>query len=233
MKKFENFLEERNKLKDATQGKKIMERKKLEKKLDALLEDMKVDMKEMEKELKHQSKNPEKFSDIKTKTEIFELLKKKYNILKGKYEDEENSEDDYSENEKKIQTLEQFLNNNSSYQEGGAGRDIYEEEQGKIDEWNRRKNNQDAELEIIHQGVGKLRREAGMAGKGINNIGKQIKKVDKHAEKTHKSINTQNGRIKELLFKFRSADKYCCDIILVLIFIGLVCTLYSIIKHKF
>ena len=38
MKKFENLIEERNKLKDASEGKKIMERKKIEKKIESILE---------------------------------------------------------------------------------------------------------------------------------------------------------------------------------------------------
>ena len=64
-------------------------------------------------------------------------------------------------------------------------------------------------------------------------MGTKIKNVAQHADKTQKSINSQNYRLKELIFKFRSADKFCCDIILILIVIGLVFTLYSIIKHKF
>ena len=93
--------------------------------------------------------------------------------------------------------------------------------------------NQDEQLDEIHKGVGQLKYEAGLAGQGIRNIDTKVQNVTKHVDKTHKSVNTQNSRLKELIFKFRSADKYCCDIILILILIGLVCTLYSIIKHKF
>ena len=52
MKKCEVLLEERSKLKDATQGKKIMERKKIENKIGQLLEEIRLDLKEMESELK-------------------------------------------------------------------------------------------------------------------------------------------------------------------------------------
>mgnify|MGYP002626470503 FL=1 len=82
MKKCESLLEERNKLKDSTQGKKIMERKRIENKINSLLGDIKEDLKEMEKELKHQKKNKEKFTDVETKSKILDLLKKKLNILK-------------------------------------------------------------------------------------------------------------------------------------------------------
>ena len=77
MKKCETLIEERNKLKDASEGIKIMERKKIEKKIESLIEDIKVDIKEMEKEIKYQKKNPEKFTDIQTKSKILDLLKKK------------------------------------------------------------------------------------------------------------------------------------------------------------
>lgn len=232
MKKCEVLLEEKSKLKDATSGKKIMERKKIENKLDSLLEEIRVDIKEMETELKHQKKNPKKFTDVKTKSEILELLKKKLDILKSKNEDAEYNDDEYSQNEDRIQTLEQFLNTNNT-SGNMIDRSLYTEEENKIGIWKNRVKDQDDQLDEIHKGVGRLKYEAGVAGQGINNIGVKAKAVTQHVDKTHKSVNTQNARLKELLFKFRSADKYCCTIILILIFIGLLCTLYSIIKHKF
>lgn len=186
----------------------------------------------MEKELKHQKKNSKKYTDVETKSQILDLLKKKYDILKSKYDDIEYSEDDYSQNEDKIQTLEQFLNSNMNSNSNIVGRDLIDEESNKIGEWKNRVKDQDQELDNIHKGVGQLKKEAELAGQGINNIGVKVKNVNKHVDKTQKSVNTQNSRLKELIFKFRSADKYCCDIILILILIGLVCTLYSIIKHK-
>ena len=232
MKKCEVLLDERSKLKDATTGKKIVERKKIEQRIESILEDIRSDIKEMEKELKHQKKNPKKFPDIDTKNEILDLLIKKADILKSKYEDAEYNEDEYSQNEERIQTLEQFLNTNNS-SGNNEGRALYEEEEKKIGEWKYRMKNQDEQLDEIHKGVGQLKYEAGLAGQGIRNIDTKVQNVTKHVDKTHKSVNTQNSRLKELIFKFRSADKYCCDIILILILIGLVCTLYSIIKHKF
>ena len=233
MKKCETLIEERNKLKDATEGKKIMERKKIEKKIDSLIEEIKSDIKEMETEIKYQKKNPQKFTDIQTKSKILDLLKKKLDLIKSRYDDSESSEDDYSRNENQLQTLEQFLNSNKAGSGYNDSRGLYQEEDDKIGEWKNRVNDQDAQLDDIHKGVGNLKYEANRAGQQINDFGIKIKNVTKHVDKTHKSVNTQNARLKELLFKFRSADKFCCTIILVLIFIGLVCTLYSIIKHKF
>ena len=128
--------------------------------------------------------------------------------------------------------MENFLGSKQNFGDNNE-RDIYEEEENKIEEWNRRMKKQDEQLDEIHKGVGKLKKEAGTAGEGINKIGTKVKNLNKHTDKTQKSVKSQNERLKELVFKMRSADKYCCDIILILILIGLVCTLYSIIKHKF
>ena len=81
MKKCEVLLGERSKLKDATSGKKIMERKKIENTINSLLEDIRLDIKEMEKELKHQRKYPQKFPEDETKRENLNLLVKKKKSL--------------------------------------------------------------------------------------------------------------------------------------------------------
>ena len=63
---------------------------------------------------------------------------------------------------------------------------------------------QDAQLDDIHKGVGNLKYEANRAGQQINDFGIKIKNVTKHVDKTHKSVNTQNARLKELLFKLKN-----------------------------
>ena len=70
MKKCEVLLEERSKLKDATQGKKIMERKKIENKIGQLLEEIRLDLKEMESELKHQKKIQKNLQMLKRKVQF-------------------------------------------------------------------------------------------------------------------------------------------------------------------
>ena len=152
--------------------------------------------------------------------------------MKSKYEDNDFDEDEYDQNENQIQTLETFLNSNQNVGDN-VERGIYEEEENKIEEWNNRIKKQDEQLDEIHKGVGKLKKEAGMAGVGINKIGDKVKNLNKHTDKTQKSLNSQNARLKDLVNKIRRPDKYCCDIILILIVIGLLCTLYSVVKHKY
>ena len=167
MKKCELLIEERDKYKDATEGRKILARKKAENKIQQSFEDIDLDIKEMEKEINHQKKNPKKFPNLQPKTKILDLLKKKFKILKSKFEEEDFDQDEYSQNENQIQTLENFINENKNEGENNI-RDIYEEEENKIDEWNNRIKQQDEQLDGIHKGMGKLKREVAIAGTGIN-----------------------------------------------------------------
>ena len=61
----------------------------------------------------------------------------------------------------------------------------------------------------------------------------KIKGTDDKIKKTTVKVQTQNERVKDLLNKIRTSDKICCDIVLILIVIGLICVLYSVIKHKY
>jgi hypothetical protein len=76
MKKCEALIEERNKYKDATEGKKILARKKAEKKIEQSFEDINLDIKEMEKELKHQKKILKNFLILKLKKKFLIYSKK-------------------------------------------------------------------------------------------------------------------------------------------------------------
>ena len=88
-------------------------------------------------------------------------------------------------------------------------------------------------MEKISKGIKQLKYEGEMAREGINEIGKRTKQSGKKIDDTQQKILSQNERVKELINKLRSSDKICCDIVLILILLGLICVLYSIIKHKY
>ena len=121
----------------------------------------------------------------------------------------------------------------SNFGENSELRELFEEEKIKIDEWKGRVQIQDQKLEEIRKALHELKAEAEKAGDAIDEIGKKVKKTDNKMIKTGQKLQTQNERVKDLLYKIRSSDKICCDIVLVLILIGLICVLYSIIKHKY
>ena len=96
-----------------------------------------------------------------------------------------------------------------------------------------RKKGQDDKLKDIRKGIQAIKIETEKAGEGLKEIGKKVKQNEDHIDKTGKKLQTQNERVKDFINKIRSSDKICCDIVLILILIGLVCVLYSIIKHKY
>ena len=96
-----------------------------------------------------------------------------------------------------------------------------------------RKKGQDDKLKEIRKGIQRIKIEAEKAGEGLKEIGIKVKQNEVHIDKTGKKLQTQNERVKDFINKIRSSDKICCDIVLILILIGLVCVLYSIIKHKY
>ena len=96
-----------------------------------------------------------------------------------------------------------------------------------------RKKGQDNKLNDIRKGIQAIKIEAEKAGEGLKKIGEGVIQNGDHIDKTGKKLQTQNERVKDFINKIRSSDKICCDIVLILILIGLVCVLYSIIKHKY
>ena len=102
-----------------------------------------------------------------------------------------------------------------------------------MNEWNERVKKQDEDLDVVHEGVKALKYELKQAEEGIDEINRRVKKTHKKMDKTHKKVVTQTQKLKDLVFKLRSSDKLCCDIILLMILLGLIGVLYSIIKQKY
>ena len=231
--KCEELLEKKEDLDEEKGAKKILELKTVEKEIENLLQEMEQELIELKKELKAQKRNSKKYNDLQTKEKITDLLEKKIKILKSKYEGEEIDEDEIKDNRTALEQLDDILKKNKNFEDSTQEREPYEEEINKINEWDERKKKQDEKLEEIGIGVRELKYEAEMAGKGINEVGEGVKKTGINIDKTHEKVKTQNERLSELVNKIRSSDKICCDIVLILILLGLICVLYSIIKHKY
>ena len=229
--KFEALIDQKEKYEESNDGKKILEKKKIEEKLPNLIKELKADMNDLEKELKSQEKKKNKFFDLEQKRQILELLKEKVEILEKKY----NGEDvniELQENDQNIEKLEDFLKK-SKFNDSTEQRQLFEEEKNKMEEWKIRRKGQDEKLDEIQYGLKNLKIEAQKAGQGIKDVGIRVEQNRRHIGKTMEKLQTQNERLKDFIVKVRSSDKICCDIILVLILLGLICVLYSIIKHKF
>ena len=119
-------------------------------------------------------------------------------------------------------------NKKKNYEE----REIYEVEEKAIKEFKQRVKKQDNDLEDIKIGIKEIKNEAIRVRDNIRKVGEGIEGTGKHVDTTNTHIKSQNEKLKDLLNKFRKSDKICCDIILILIIIGLIMVLYRIIKKK-
>ena len=230
LKEAETFMEKRDKILNSTLPNEIFERKKLESNIENLLDEIDKGMKELDDELAVQKKKKGKYCDFSNKEDIKKLMQQKYQILRSKLDGIEVEEKEIQENRTQMEQLETILK-----KEGGAEpeREMYEEEQNKIDEWKREVQEQDEGLNVVGNYVKALKVEVNNASGAIDNVHKQVKKVDKHTDKTAASVETQNKKLKDLLEKIRGSDKICVDILLFLVLLGLAAVLYSIVKNKF
>lgn len=233
IKKCEVLLDEKDKLYDATSNQEVFKRKKLEKNIENLIDEIHSDLKELEVELKAQKKKPKKYQNIETKEEILGLLKKKRQMLRYRFDNNEVKEEEIEENKTALEKLEALLESKKNKENKNVDRDLYDEEIDKMNEWKDRVKKQDEELDVVHEGVKALKHELIEAGEGMDEINRKVKKTNKKMNKTHKKVVTQNQKLKDLAYKLRSADKLCCDIILIMILLGLIGVLYGIIKQKY
>ena len=102
-----------------------------------------------------------------------------------------------------------------------------------MEEWKIKKNEQDGQLKEIREIIKNMKGIAITIGDNINSVGIKTEDLGGKIDITNKKIETQNERLKDLIKKIRPCEKFCCDIILILIFLGLLCVLYSLIKHRY
>jgi len=230
MQEIENNLNERDKLMSSENPKDIVKRKRHENNASIALDEIEKKLNDLKIELKAQEKKPNKYQNVENKKEILKLLNQRYKLLKNKLDGVPEVEEEIEDNRTNLEKLDDILNKkNQNYQE----RELYDEEKEKIEEWKKEQEEQNKDLEEIHDGVKTLKKEVKLAGEGIKQVKKKVMSTTKKTEKTMVRIETQNRKLKELLNKIRTTDKFCVDIILFFVLLGLICVLYSIIKRKF
>ena len=230
LKEVETLLFERDKILSSSNPKDIFNKKKLETKIENSLSDIEKGLKDLDIELKAQKRKKGKYGDITQKEEIKKLMDEKFNFLRNKFNGLEIDDQKIEDNRNNMEKLEELLKNREENKE--EEREMYEEEKEQIEEWNKKINEQDKDLEDVGKAVKQLKNEVHLANENISNTHQKIKKLTKHTEKTTKNISSQNKKLKDLLNKIRSTDKFCVDVALFLILIGLVGVLYKIIKSK-
>ena len=232
LKEVETLLQERDKVLTSTNPKDIFDRKKLEGKLEEKLDTIEEKMKQLNMELQAQKNKTGKYGDFTQKEKYVGLIEQKFQLLRGKLDGMEIEQEQIEENKTSMEQLEEIIAN----EEGKTAkeeRELYEEEKAKMQEWKEELARQDEDLDEIHGVVKQIANEAKLAGENIVKTHNQVKKVSQHTTQSTKKVNQQNKKLKDLIKKFRSGDKLCVDIILILVGLGLVAVLYNIISSQF
>ena len=155
-------------------------------------------------------------------------MQQRYHFLQTKFEGTDINEQEIIDNRTHIEQLDDLIKKQKESE--SSQREIYEEEQAAIDEWERRKQKQNEELNDLGDLVRELKTEAKIAEEGVNKISKAVLEVAEHADKTNRNVVTQNKQLKEMIQKIRSGNKLCVDFILLIVLLGLLAVLYSLIK---
>ena len=162
---------------------------------------------------------------------MFKLMKERNELLRNKLNGVSIEEKKYEGNKNIIEAFDDLMEKYNKA-ENVEQREIYEEEQNKINEWNEKIEQQNEGLNEIEILIRKIKKEAENACKKIKNIGAYVEETTIKVDDTNINTITKTKRIKDLINKVRKSDKICCDIILILILIGLIMVLYRIIKKK-
>ena len=162
---------------------------------------------------------------------MFKLMKERNELLRNKLNGVSIEEKKYEGNKNIIEAFDDLMEKYNKA-ENVEQREIYEEEQNKINEWNEKIEQQNEGLNEIEILIRKIKKEAENACKKIKNIGAYVEETTIKVDDTNINTITKTKRIKDLINKIRKSDKICCDIILILILIGLIMVLYRIIKKK-
>ena len=195
MHNLELLIEEKDKYQNS--GRDILSKQKVEKNIETMIYKIDDDMKILEKELFFQKKK--KSPDAKQKEDIMKLLKNKFISLKNKSKAKEEEEDDENYHKEKAQNLDDFLqkienNKNNNTQE----RDIYEEEDEKIKEWNFKKQKEDEMFNEISGLVKGMNSDAKNLGMTIDEMRKKTQKMKNQFENVYDNTKKQTERIDKL-----------------------------------
>ena len=190
MHNFELLLEEKEKHKNSNTNKDVLSHQKIIKNIESVINQIDEDMMILEKELYFQKKK--RSPDAKTKEDIMKLLKNKFNLLKNKFKPKEEQEN----NKDKVQSIDDFLENNKN--NNVQQRDIYEEEDEKIKEWENKKQQGDVMINEISDLVKGMNSDAKNLGYAIGEITKKTKKLGNKFSDTYDNTDVQIKRVDKL-----------------------------------
>ena len=220
----EKLFEEKDKYEEITDAKDILKRLRLSQQIEILLNEIESSIKNLEKKYKKDNQVNE-INLIKErhkflKEEKFEKIHIKNNLLNSYLINSENKEPGSKDN---------LRSNNNSDED----RSLYDIEKEFIDEFKLGTIQIDKKVDELGRLVPKLKIAAEEIGKIIKGNNIQITKITPKAVKIIDEVKSKTEMVNDYIKEIRKPFNFCCDIILIIILLGLICVLISIIKHKF
>jgi len=174
-----------------------------------------------------------KYGDVEGKGNILKGLGQGYDLLKSINEGTEVQEKGGKNFASQLEDLVGKPGSGAGRAPVGPDREIYKEEEDKIDEWGNKIKEQDAIVNDVRKDIAQLGREAKLIGEKQDEIGVKVIQTHKMAVKTDDKLTQTRNKLHELLEKYKSADRFCIDVILLCICLGLIAVLYNIVKSKY
>ncbi|CAD8084813.1 unnamed protein product [Paramecium sonneborni] len=188
-------------------------------------------IKQMGESLERMSRNQKKYSiqEIELRTKILSKYKQNLENLKLR-EQGERIEDSDNEKPLLLKDLQQQLYKNKPNRE--VVYQITKDEQEALDRFEQNDRIIDDKLDIIINGVDEMKIKAQAIGNKIEQTKSQLKVLDKQVDKTNLTLLNSNKQLKDLLLKFRQPNKFCLDITLFLLFLGIIGVIVNMIYSK-
>jgi len=187
-----------------------------------LITDVDLQLGQMNDTLRRQRKNPKKFpeSTMEIKQEQYEKYKSLVEQLKAREEGGDTLPDD------KPLTLNELKFNLTGPQQRQKKLDVDRELNDiEVDALKRFQDNDkeiDDMVRQVDQGLDGLRIKAEMMGDAIDKQQEGMKGLEVEMEKAHQGLLTSNAKLKKVLYQYRAPNKFCMDVICVLILLGLI-----------
>jgi len=89
----------------------------------------------------------------------------------------------------------------------------------------------DAEIEVASKGVAILKEIAISMGQEVEMQGKMIEETERNVERANVKLINLNKRLKKTLQSVRKADRFCIDIILLIVLLAIGGYLYNVFSH--
>ncbi|CAD8175083.1 unnamed protein product [Paramecium pentaurelia] len=188
-------------------------------------------IKQMGESLEKMSRNQKKYpaQEIELRSKILQKYRQNVDNLKLR-EQGERQEDTDNEKPLLLKDLQQQLYKNKPNRE--VVYQITKDEQEALDRFAQNDQIIDDKLVIIIDEVDNMKNKAQAIGTKIDQTKGQLKILDKQVDKTNLTLLNSNKQLKELLIKFRQPNKFCLDITLFLLFLGIIGVIVNMFYSK-